>query len=163
MLARFGEREILEKEMKQLCGYMLGHDPGTFWETLGGVDSRNHGFGSHYGVVVMEDFLGMGIPNCRDKTVRFAPGRGSLQWAKGRICLEDGQFVASWHRGTEGLAISMRAPEGYRILLELPGEYIDCGKILVNGEELDFCSRLETPNILDAAVGALRIGEDGPG
>lgn len=77
LLARFGETALLEKEMKHLCCYMMGHDPGTFWETLGGTDSRNHGFGAHYGVVVMRDFLGMDIPDCRERTVRFAPGRGA--------------------------------------------------------------------------------------
>ncbi len=44
LLERYGETALLEKEMKHLCGYMLSREPGTFWETLSGTDSRNHPF-----------------------------------------------------------------------------------------------------------------------
>lgn len=151
LLSRFGETELLEKELKLLCGYMMGQAPGTFWETLGGTDSRNHGFGSHYGVVVMRDFLGMHIPDGTEKTLRFAPGQGSLRWAKGRICLEDGQFAAVWHRDLDDLTLSVSAPEGYRITLELPPEYCG-GKMTVNGLEQEFERTLECGNILDVRV-----------
>ena len=153
LLARFGETALLEREMKRLCCYMAGHDPGTFWETLGGTDSRNHGFGAHYGVVVMRDFLGMDIPDCREKILRFAPGRGSLRWAKGRIGLEGGQFTAFWHRDMEGLRLSVSAPEGYRILVELPGEFCG-GKLTVNGKEEEFRRTLECGNRADVRVEA---------
>ncbi len=151
LLARFGETALLEEEMKHLCGYMTDRDPGTFWETLGGTDSRNHGFGAHYGVVAMRDFLGMDIPDCLEKTVRFAPGQGTLQWAKGRIGLKCGQFAASWHKSLDGLTLSMSAPEGYRILLELPTEYCG-GKMTVNGEEQEFQRSLECGNVLDVSI-----------
>ena len=153
LLARSGETALLEREMKHLCCYMTAHDPGTFWETLGGTDSRNHGFGAHYGVVVVRDFLGMDIPDCREKTLRFAPGRGSLRWAKGRIGLEDGQFTAFWHRDMEGLRLSVSAPEGYRILVELPGEFCG-GKLTVNGKEEEFRRTLECGNVADVRVEA---------
>ncbi len=153
LLSRFGETELLEKEVKHLCGYMTGYDPGTFWETLSGTDSRNHGFGSHYGVVVMRDFLGMDIPDSRNKTLRIAPGQGSLRWAKGRICLEDGQFAAVWHKGIDSLSLSVSAPEGYRILLELPWEYCG-GKIIVNGKEQEYKRSLICGNILDVKIQA---------
>lgn len=151
LLARFGETALLEKEMKHLCCYMMGHDPGTFWETLGGTDSRNHGFGAHYGVVVMRDFLGMDIPDCRERTVRFAPGRGSLRWAKGRIGLEKGEFAAFWHRDMEQLSLSISAPDGYCVLVELPGEYCG-GKLTVNGKVQEFRRILECGNVVDIRV-----------
>lgn len=153
LLSRFGETELLEDELKILCGYMMGQDPGTFWETLGGTDSRNHGFGSHYGVVVMRDFLGMDIPNGKDKTLRISPGRGRLLWAKGRICLRDGQFAVVWHREMDGLILSVSAPEGYRILLEVPEEYCG-GRIVVNGQEQEYERRLMCSNILDVRIQA---------
>ena len=151
LLARFGETALLEEEIKCLCGYMMEQDPGTFWETLGGTNSRNHGFGAHYGVVAMRDFLGMDIPDCVEKTVRFAPGQGSLRWAKGRIGLGDGQFAASWHKELDRFDLSMSAPEGYRILLELPAEY-SSGKMTMNGEEQEFRRRLECGNVLDISI-----------
>ncbi len=158
LLARFGETALLEREMKHLCGYMTGHDPGTFWETLGGTDSRNHGFGAHYGVVLMRDFLGMDIPDCREKTLRFAPGRGRLRWAKGRIGLGDGQFTAFWHRDMEGLHLSVSAPEGYHILVELPGEYCG-GKLTVDGKEQEYRRTLECGNVADVRVEARKAPE----
>lgn len=159
LLYKFGETRLLEKEMKHLCGYMINQDPGTFWETLGGTDSRNHGFGSHFGVALMRDFLGMGIPDRRERTIRFAPGTGDLLWAKGSIYLEEGRVSAYWHKTHKGIAFAMSAPEGYRILLEIPAEYFCCNSMTVNGEEIKFTGKLITENYLDAVVEGEWLGE----
>lgn len=148
VLAKFGETGLLEKEMKKLCGYMVDQDPGTFWETLSGTDSRNHGFGSHYGVVLMRDFLGLDIPDALEKKVRFAPRPGSLLWAKGSVRLGDGRFFASWHKKGDGMVLSMRVPKGYKIQLDLPPEYCFCQKMTVNKEVLPFKKVIEAGNVL---------------
>lgn len=160
LLSEFGEAGLLEKEMKRLCGYMADQDPGTFWETLSGTDSRNHGFGAHYGVVLMRDFLGMGIPDRAEKVIRFAPRPGDLQWAKGSICLADGRISAFWHKTPEGIRFAMTAPKGYRIVLEIPAEYRFCRKLTVNGEEREFTGKLETENILNVLAQGGRENED---
>lgn len=138
LLARYGETRLLEKELKELCGYMLDKDPGTFWETLSGTDSRNHGFGSYYGVFAMRDFLGLGIPDRAEKKIRFAPGIGSLKWAKGSILTVDGRICASFSREDDKLRLCMSAPEGYRIEVEIPEEHCFYDEMRVNGRTEDF-------------------------
>ena len=47
----------------------------------------------------------------------------------------------------------MSAPEGYRILVELPGEFCG-GKLTVNGKEEEFRRTLECGNVADVRVEA---------
>ena len=56
-----------------------------------------------------------------------------------------------WHKELDRFDLSMSAPEGYRILLELPAEY-SSGKMTVNGEEQEFRRRLECGNVLDISI-----------
>lgn len=138
LLSRFGETELLEREMKELCGYMLNQDPGTFWETLDGKDSRNHGFGSHYGVVLLRDFLGVDLPDKVEKKVSFAPRTGSLKWAKGSINTLDGRVSAYWNKAGEGFTMGICVPEGYKAEAEIPKEFACYQEMFVNGKREKF-------------------------
>lgn len=144
LLARYGETELLEKEMKHLCGYMLEQDPGTFWETMNGKDSRNHGFGSYYGALIERVFLGIELPDRNRKTIRFAPQPGSLRWAKGTMETADGRISAFWKKSGEDFCMEMSAPEGYRIEAEIPEEYCYGRSLVVNGESRDFSGHISS-------------------
>ena len=148
LLARHEETALLEKEMKHLCGYMLSQDPGTFWETLSGTDSRNHGFGAYYGAILMRVFLGMEIPDRENKRVCFAPHPGSLKWAKGTMDTADGRISAFWRLGDEGIRMEMSAPEGYQIEAVIPEEYGFTRCMTVNGVQTDISGPILTGNKL---------------
>lgn len=134
--------------MKHLCGYMLSQDPGTFWETLSGTDSRNHGFGAYYGAILMRVFLGMEIPDRENKRVCFAPHPGSLKWAKGTMDTADGRISAFWRLGDEGIRMEMSAPEGYQIEAVIPEEYGFTRCMTVNGVQTDISGPILTGNKL---------------
>lgn len=135
------------------CGYMLDRDPGTFWESLSGTDSRNHGFGSYYGVFAVRDFLGLGIPDRTERKIRFAPGIGSLKWAKGSILTADGRICASFSREEDKLRLCMSAPEGYRIEVEIPKEYCFYEEMQVNGRTESFRRHFTEGNIVPVELG----------
>lgn len=153
LLARYGEIRLLEKELKELCSYMLDRDPETFWETLSGTDSRNHGFGSYYGVFAVRDFLGLGIPDRTERKIRFAPGIGSLKWAKGSILTADGRICASFSREEDKLRLCMSAPEGYRIEVEIPKEYCFYEEMRVNGRTESLRRYFTEGNIVSVELG----------
>lgn len=152
LLSRYGEVQLLEKEMKRLCGYMMDQEPGTFWETLSGTDSRNHGFGSHFGVVLVRDFLGIGIPDRSRKILDFHPQLGDLKWAKGTVKIEDGIVSVSWYRTANGMRAYLSAPKGYCINMEVPKEYRYCQKICVNGKERSGAENICVGNVLDMQI-----------
>ena len=152
LLSRYGEVQLLEKEMKRLCGYMMDQEPGTFWETLSGTDSRNHGFGSHFGVVLVRDFLGIGIPDRSRKILDFHPQLGDLKWAKGTVKIEDGIVSVSWYRTANGMRAYLSAPKGYCINMEVPKEYGYCQKICVNGKERSGSENICVGNVLDIQI-----------
>lgn len=152
LLSRYGEVQRLEREMKKLCGYMMDQEPGTFWETLGGTDSRNHGFGAHFGVVLIRDFLGLDIPDRRKKIIHFCPKLGDLKWAKGSIEIEDGRVNVRWYKMQNGIGACVSAPDGYCIDMEVPKEYAYCEKMLVNGEQQDFSGKIQVGNRLDIKI-----------
>ncbi len=51
----------------------------------------------------------------------------------------------------EQLSLSISAPDGYRVLVELPGEYCG-GKLTVNGKVQEFRRILECGNVVDIRV-----------
>lgn len=62
------------------------------------------------------------------------------------------KISASWHKVPEGMVLSISAPRGYHILLEIPAEYCFCEKMTVNGAERTFVRNLETENMLDVTI-----------
>ena len=127
----------IEKELKALCGYMLAKDPGTFWETLGGEDSRDHGFGAHFGVVAVRDLLGLDIPDRQKKEVCFMPQPSTMTWAEGTFENADGRFAAFWQKDDHSFRMSISAPEGYRITAVLPKDVRFMSSVICN----DKCER----------------------
>lgn len=152
LLERYGETALLEKEMKHLCGYMLSREPGTFWETLSGTDSRNHGFGAYYGALLMRGFLGMEIPDRVQKAVRFAPRTGSLRWAKGTMDTADGRISAYWRTDGDGMRMEISAPQGYRIEARIPREFRGCRYMTVNGENRETTEEITAGNRLSLVI-----------
>lgn len=134
LLGQFHETELLETEMKKFCGYMVNQEPGTFWETMNGEDSRSHGFGSHYGVQLIRDFLGIDMPDRLTHRILFAPRPGTLQWAKGTFSNEDGRIAASWNKDQAGFKMHISVPSDYTVEIILPREYRVVQQILVNGK-----------------------------
>ncbi len=149
LLGRFGEAQLLEAEMKKFCGYMVDRDPSTFWETMNGADSRNHGFGSHYGVQVVKNFLGAHIPDRIGKHLLFAPQPGSLKWAKGSFYNADGRFSLAWNRNSDGFELHLSAPHGYTAEIVLPQEFCAYGKMIVNGTRQAFARRIRVESYAD--------------
>lgn len=152
LLGRFGETQLLEKEMKTFCGYMADQDPGTFWETMSGEDSRNHGFGAHFGAQLVQNFLGAEIPDRIRKRIRFAPQPGTLKWAKGSFRNEDGRFCAAWNRNQDGFELHISVPSGYTAEVALPEAFCAYEEMTVNGTCRPFARRLQAEGRLDVRL-----------
>lgn len=152
LLGRFGETQLLEKEMKTFCGYMADQDPGTFWETMSGEDSRNHGFGAHFGAQLVQNFLGAEIPDRIRKRIRFAPQPGTLKWAKGSFRNEDGRFCAAWNRNQDGFELHTSVPSGYTAEVTLPEAFCAYEEMTVNGACRPFARRLQAEGRLDVRL-----------
>lgn len=143
VLSMLGEYERLRKEMESLCGYMLDQDPGTFWETMSGTDSRNHGFGAHFSLVLVRDFLGIHLPDCCQKTVEITPNPCGLKWAKGGFYTKDGLIQVQWVKTAEEFRLIVNAPKDYLVKITLPNEVVKKRKMLINGNVAAFERRIE--------------------
>ena len=71
LLAQWGEKKALLREMRAIYLPQLKDGPGTLWEVRNPVNSsRCHGFNAHAGVHLLRDFLGIGIPQVFDLDAR---------------------------------------------------------------------------------------------
>lgn len=134
VLSQLGEYEQLKKDISYLGNYMISRDPHTFWETLSGEDSRNHGFGAHFGVVLVRDFLGIEIPDRIGKTVKISPHPCGLKWAKGGYRTLDGPVQVQWHQNSSGFYMIITVPQNYQAEITLPAEWMYAKRMLINGK-----------------------------
>ena len=71
LLAQWGEKKALLREMRAIYLPQLRDGPGTLWEVRNPVNSsRCHGFNAHAGVHLLRDFLGIDIPKVFDLDTR---------------------------------------------------------------------------------------------
>lgn len=132
VLSMLGEFQQLKKDLKYLGNYMVSRDPHTFWETLGGTDSRNHGFGAHLAVVCVRDFLGIEIPDRVEKKVKIAPHPCGLKWAKGGYKTVDGPVQVQWYQNKTEFRLIATIPQDYQAEITLPKELMYAEKVRVN-------------------------------
>jgi len=133
MLSIIGDFTRLKKEMDKFCGYMIDNGPGTFWETTSGEDSLNHSFGSHFGVVIARDFLGLEMPDEIGKIINIAPHPVDLRWAKGSVSVENGIASVSWQNKNDCFILYASAPSDYTLNVKFPDEFMYRKKLVVNG------------------------------
>ena len=133
VLSMLGEFQQLKKDIKYLGNYMVSRDPHTFWETLGGTDSRNHGFGAHIAVVLVRDFLGIEIPDRIERKVKIAPHPCGLKWAKGGYKTVDGPVQVQWYQNKKEFQLIATIPQGYQAEITLPKELMYAEQVRVNG------------------------------
>lgn len=138
MLSKIGRHDLIIPELKNLCGYMLDNGGGTYYETLSGKDSRNHGFGGHFGVVITRDILGLDMPNEVDKKITVAPHPSGLKWAKGSIKVENSTASVHWFLSDEEFYLTVSCPNGYELDITLPNEVCHFTHLSVNGNEIPF-------------------------
>ena len=122
MLSKHGEFERLLREIKHLYTHMLKHGPGTIWEGLSGWASVCQGFGSHAGVWLVRDFLGLHIPDAVDGLITIAPHPCGIKWAKGSVKTDSGVASVNWCFEQGVFRLYATIPPGYKADLILPDE-----------------------------------------
>lgn len=126
LLAKLGEIEMLQRELKDVYLPQIRNGPGTLFEGLSGEGSRCHGFNGHAGVLLIRHILGIGEPQRSTKTVRIAPQPGELIWAMGKVpCGEDGYISLKWvvDREERVFTVEMSVPEGWDYEFIVPESY----------------------------------------
>lgn len=135
VLSMLGEYERLFQEINVLCGHMLKQEPGTFWESMNGEDSRNHGFGAHFSVVLVRDFLGLHIPDRTKKRVKVSPHPCELLWAKGGFDTVGGYVHVQWICKKDEFTLLVNVPKDYTAEITLPKEFMYYNTMEINGVE----------------------------
>lgn len=122
LLSRLGFFQKMFDELKALYLPMLKDGPGTLWESVGGRDSRCHGFNAHAGVLLTKDILGLYIADEREKRFSVAPHPCGLRWAKGTMLTQRGAVSLCWSAENNRFRLSLTKPEGYAAEIILPPE-----------------------------------------
>jgi len=136
MLSRTGQFDVLADELKHFSMYLLDNGPGTYWETLSGTDSLDHGFGAHIGVVLIRDFLGLDLPDQVDKVITVAPHPCFLEWAKGSTTVENSIVSVKWEKRHNSFVVNISVPGDYTVDFSVPDELMHYSTICVNGKEI---------------------------
>lgn len=123
LLSKLGLHRKMLDEIEALYLPMLKDGPGTLWESVGGRDSRCHGFNAHAGVLLTRDVLGLGPADEREKRFCVAPDPCGLRWAKGTMKTCTGMVSLSWSAGKNKFRISLTKPKDYTAKVILPREY----------------------------------------
>jgi alpha-L-rhamnosidase len=139
LLARAGYYEKMYEDLLAICEPQLREGPGTIWEnTAIDTSSRCHGFTSHFGVHLLRDVLGLGIPSF-DRTgdgtraLTIAPHICGLRWARGTHETPDGLVSVSWRYDGESFFLKVSLPAGMAYQIDLPREalMLDGDKVFV--------------------------------
>ena len=136
VLARLGETKRLLTEMKSVYLPQLREGQGTLFE---GIQAKAgcHGFNGMAGALLTDQFLGLGSPNQKEKTVVIAPDPCGRTWAYGRKQCADGTLTLRWSADqmTHELDLWLFLPEGWKPEIQLP--FSLCGwTVRVNGKIL---------------------------
>ena len=136
LLSKYGEYELMLREILKLSDDMLSVGPGTLWECFTEDSSRCHGFMSHIAFLLTKDILGLHPADEINKTIRIAPHCCGLKWAKGTAQTLGGAVSVSWADCKEAFELLVNAPKDYRLIFDLDSiragnKIIKCnGKIL---------------------------------
>lgn len=127
MLAKLSKYDILLDELRGVYGKEMEEGPGTLYEQHYREDirsSRNHGFGSHAGVLLMREYLGLGEPDALNHTVRIAPHPCGLTWASGKVSCQGQDAFVFWQADYENkiFTINISMPEGWKPVMDFSGE-----------------------------------------
>lgn len=139
MLSRFGEFDIMYKDLKDIYMWQIKEGPGTLWETNGiNASSRCHGFSSHAGVHLLRDVVGFEEINREKGYIKISPHLCSLEWARGFADIDGYKARVEWRIEDGTFYLDVDLPKNYRYAVTLPHE-VRHGKVKsivtrVNGE-----------------------------
>jgi hypothetical protein len=124
VLARFeaGEDGSALELIRREWGWMLGHGPGTMWETIGPggrapvatVPSYDHGWSSGAAPALTGWVLGVVPTSPGFATFSVIPHAGYLTSAAGEVATPHGPIDVAWHLVDGTPAITVGAPPGAR-------------------------------------------------
>lgn len=145
MLLLCGEDEVLDEELRELSSYMLRKGPETFWETLDGHDSLDHGVGAYFAYLLVNYTGGLRQLDEPNKCIVVRPYLKHVSYSGLIIPCANQQINITWSDQETTFETIITVPDGYEIQFDLPDKYLHAKEVWMNEKrvELQFSYRIK--------------------